>query len=48
MSEVNDSSERVKEMKKFVRYADRARMYSMGITKFQELAKEANACYKVG
>ncbi|MDE7390817.1 MAG: hypothetical protein K2M82_07755 [Lachnospiraceae bacterium] len=26
MSEVNDSSERVKEMKKFVRYADGARM----------------------
>lgn len=34
--------------KKFVRYKDGARMYSMGLTKFQELAKEANACYKLG
>ena len=23
-------------------------MYSMGLTKFQELAKEAKACYKMG
>ena len=22
-------------------------MYSMGMTKFQELAKDANACYKI-
>lgn len=35
-------------MKKFVRYADGAKMYSMGKTKFQELAKEAQACYKIG
>ena len=34
--------------KKFVRYKDGAKMYSMGLTKFQELAKEANACYKLG
>ena len=34
--------------KKFVRYADGAKMYSMGKTKFQELAKEAQACYKIG
>lgn len=33
--------------KRFVRYAEGAEMYSMGITKFQELAKEAHACYKV-
>lgn len=31
--------------KRFVRYVGRAEMYSMGITKFQEL--EAYACYKV-
>ena len=35
-------------MKKYVRYSDGARMYSMGKTKFQELAKEAQACYKIG
>lgn len=33
--------------KRFVRYAEGAEMYSMGITKFQELAKGAHACYKV-
>ena len=33
--------------KRFVRYAEGAEMYSMGITKFQELAKEAHACYKL-
>ena len=34
--------------KKFVRYKDGAKMYSMGLTKFQELAKGAKACYKLG
>lgn len=34
--------------KKFVRYKEGAKMYSMGLTKFQELAKEAKACYKLG
>lgn len=33
--------------KRFVRYAEGAQMYSMGMTKFQELAKDAKACYKV-
>ena len=33
---------------KFVRYADGAKMYSMGKTKFQALAKSAKACYKIG
>lgn len=33
--------------KRFVRYADGAEMYSMGMTKFQQLAKDANACYKI-
>lgn len=35
-------------MLKFVRYAEGAKMYSMGLSKFQELAKDAKACYKVG
>ena len=26
----------------------RDRMYSMGMTKFQEVAKDAKACYKIG
>ena len=34
--------------KKFVRYKEGAKMYSMGLTKFQELVKEAKACYKMG
>lgn len=33
--------------KRFVRYKEGAEMYSMGLTKFQELAKQANAIYKV-
>lgn len=32
--------------KRFVRYKEGAEMYSMGLTKFQEIAKEAKACYK--
>jgi len=35
-------------VQKFVRYAEGAKMYSMGLSKFQELAKDAKACYKVG
>ncbi len=33
--------------KKFVRYQEGAALYSIGLTKFQELAKEAKAVYKI-
>ena len=33
--------------KKFVRYTEGAEKYSMGLTKFQALAKEAKAVYKI-
>lgn len=33
--------------KRFVRYQEGAELYSLGLTKFQELAKEANAVYKI-
>lgn len=33
--------------KKFVRYPEGAEKYSMGLTKFQALAKEAKAVYKI-
>lgn len=33
--------------KKFVRYQEGAEKYSIGLTKFQELAKEARAVYKI-
>ena len=33
--------------KRFVRYKEGAEMYSIGLTKFQELAKEAKATIKV-
>lgn len=36
-----------KQKKRFVRYSEGAEMYSMGITKFQELCKDAKACYKL-
>lgn len=36
-----------KKQKRFVRYSEGAAMYSMGLTKFQELCKDAKACYKI-
>ena len=36
-----------KSTKKFVRYPEGAERYSIGLTKFQALAKEAKAVYKV-
>ena len=39
--------EKRKYHKKFVRYKEGAEKYSLGLTKFQELAKEAKAVYKV-
>ena len=33
--------------KRFVRYQEGAELYSLGLTKFQELAKEAKAVYKI-
>lgn len=33
--------------KKFVRYKEGAELYSMGLSKFQQLAHEAKATYKV-
>ena len=33
--------------KKFVRYEEGAKKYSMGLSKFQSLAREAKAAYKV-
>ena len=33
--------------KKFVRYQEGAELYSIGLTKFQELAKEAKAVYRL-
>lgn len=34
--------------KKFVRYQDGAEIYSISVRKFQDLAKDAGAIYKVG
>ena len=33
--------------KRFVRYAEGAALYSLGLHTFQEIAKEVNAVYKV-
>ena len=38
----------IERRKKFVRYSEGAELYSMGITKFQEVAKDAGAVYKIG
>lgn len=37
----------LKGQKKFVRYAEGAELYSVGIHTFQEMAKEAGAIYRV-
>ena len=42
-----DAKTRKTNNKRFVRYSEGAEMHSMGKTKFQELAKDAKACYKV-
>ena len=34
--------------KKFVRYEEGAKLYSMGLHTFQQLAKDAKAVYKLG
>ena len=34
--------------KKFIRYQEGAEIYSMSLRKFQDLAKDADAIYKVG
>lgn len=34
--------------KKYVRYLEGAEIYSMSLRKFQDLAKDAGAVYKVG
>ena len=33
--------------KRFVRYPEGAEMYSMSLSKFQQLAKDAKACFKM-
>lgn len=38
---------RMEHGKKFVRYKEGAELYSIGLTKFQCLAKEAGAVYKI-
>lgn len=42
-----DYKEAEESRKKFVRYKDGCKVYGMGISKFQEIAKKANAVYKV-
>lgn len=48
MGHKNQDAETAKKYaKKFVRYKEGAEKYSLGLTKFQELAKEAKAVYKI-
>ena len=42
-----DSKTKKTNNKRFVRYPEGAEMYSMSLSKFQQLAKDAKACYKV-
>ena len=48
MASSEDTVRKTKKMaKKFVRYREGAELYSIGLTKFQVLAKEAKAVYKI-
>ena len=42
-----DSRTRKTNNERFVRYPEGAEMYSMSLSKFQQLAKDAKACYKM-
>ena len=42
-----DSRTKKTNNKRFVRYPEGAEMYSMSLSKFQQLAKDAKACYKM-
>lgn len=42
-----DNGTKKKNNKRFVRYPEGAEMYSMSLSKFQQLAKDAKACYKM-
>ena len=42
-----DSKTKETNNKRFVRYPEGAEMYSMSLSKFQQLAKDAKACYKM-
>ena len=42
-----DDEKTKQNVKKFVRYQEGAEKYSMGLTKFTALAKEAKAVYKI-
>ena len=45
--EVREREERILKKKKFVRYAEGAKLYSMGRATFSQLALEAHAVYKI-
>lgn len=42
-----DSKTKKTNNKRFVRYPEGAEMYSMSLSKFQQLAKDAKSCYKM-
>ena len=42
-----DSKTKKTNNKRFVRYPEGAEMYSMSLSKFQQLAKDAKVCYKM-
>lgn len=42
-----EKSGRMAGNKKFVRYKEGAELYSIGLNKFMEMAREANATYKL-
>lgn len=47
MSYTTPQFEIKKKERKYIRYKDGAERYSIGVTKFMQLAKEAKAVYKI-
>lgn len=48
MGYTRKDAEKSGKSQKFVRYQEGADKYSLGLTKFKELAREAGAIYKIG
>lgn len=42
------SSKRTENKRKYIRYEDGCEMYGMSLAKFKQVAREADAVYKVG
>ena len=45
--EIKENKKNSNYKKRFVRYKEGAELYSIGLNKFEKMARDAGACYKV-